>query len=357
MRIITVLGTRPEIIRLSRIMPLLDKLCEHTIVHTTQNFDYQLSDIFFKQMRLRQPDIFLGAKSSTFGGQIAIMLKKIEGVFKKVKPEKVVILGDTNSGLCSIIAERMGIPVYHLEAGNRCFAKEVPEEVNRRLIDSISTYNLPYTPGSRENLLNDGINKKNIFTCGNPIREVLDYYSPEIECSDILNIFNLEKNKYFVATFHRAEAVDNKKRLKEIVQGIINVEKRYNMPVICSIHPRTRQKLDKLKIEINDNIKFLQPLGFYDFVKLEQDALCVLTDSGTVSEETCILDTPCIVIRNTTERPEILECGSAFLSGIDSDKIAEGVEIMMHRHGWKLPIGYGDIDVSHKVVQFILGNT
>jgi len=357
MRVITILGTRPEIIRLSRIMPLLDKNCEHTIVHTTQNYDFRLNEIFFEQMRLRKPDIMLGAVSSSFGGQIAIMMKKIESVFKKVKPDKVVILGDTNSGLCSIIAERMGIPVFHLEAGNRCFDKEVPEEVNRRLIDSISSYNLPYTPGSRENLLNDGVSKNKIFTSGNPIREVMEHYNCEIQCSDIRNIFNLEKNKYFVATFHRAEAVDNKKRLKEIVQGIINIEKRYNMPVICSIHPRTRQKLDRLKIEINDNIKFLQPLGFYDFVKLEQDALCVLTDSGTVSEETCILDTPCVVIRNTTERPEILECGSAFLSGIDSDKIEEGVELMMHRHGWDLPIGYGEIDVSDKVVQFILGRS
>jgi len=357
MRVLTILGTRPEIIRLSRIMPLLDELCEHTIVHTTQNFDYQLSDIFFKQMRLRQPDIFLGAKSSTFGGQIAIMLKKIESVFRKIKPDKVVILGDTNSGLCSIIAERMGIPVYHLEAGNRCFDKEVPEEVNRRLIDSISTYNLPYTPGSRENLLNDGINKKSIFTCGNPIREVLDYYNPEIQCSDILSIYNLEKNKYFVATFHRAETVDRSNRLKEIIQGIVKIEERYNMPVICSIHPRTRDKLRKIKVNINDNIKFGNPLGFYDFVKLEQDALCVLTDSGTVSEETCILGTPCIIIRNTTERPELLESGSAFLSGVNSNKIFDSVEIMMHRKDWSLPVGYGDTEVSHKVVQFILGNT
>lgn len=356
-KIITILGTRPEIIRLSRIMPLLDKMCEHTIVHTTQNYDFRLSEIFFEQMRLRHADETLGAKSSSFGGQISIMLKKIEKVFKSKKPDKVVVLGDTNSGLCSIISERMGIPVFHLEAGNRCFDNEVPEEVNRKLIDSISTYNLPYTPGSRENLLNDGIDKKKIFTCGNPINEVMEYYNPEIECSDVLNIFKLEKNKYFVATFHRAETVDNRHRLKHIVDGIINVQKRFNMPVICSIHPRTADKLKNMKIELDENIKFVQPLGFYDFVKLEKNALCVLTDSGTVSEEACILGTPCVVIRNTTERPEILECGSAFLSGVDSKKISDGVEFMMHRRGWDLPVGYGDKDVSHKVVQFILGNT
>jgi UDP-N-acetylglucosamine 2-epimerase (non-hydrolysing) len=325
------------------------------IVHTGQNYDYNMNDVFFKELGLRQPDIFLEAKSSTFGGQVSIMLEKIEKVFKEVRPDKVVILGDTNSGLCAIVAERMRIPVYHLEAGNRCFDRSVPEEVNRKLIDSISTYNLPYTPGSRENLINEGVSKQQIFTCGNPIGEVLQAYGVNAYQSHILNELSLEAGNYFLATFHRAETVDFEDRLKQIIDGLIEVENKFGYPIVCSIHPRTRDKLNKMKYTLNKSILFLEPFGFLDFVNLEKNAFCILTDSGTVSEEACILGVPCVIIRDITERPEILECGSAMLSGVNSKKIADCVEIMRHRDDWKLPIGYGDYDVSDKVVQFILG--
>jgi UDP-N-acetylglucosamine 2-epimerase (non-hydrolysing) len=356
-KVITILGTRPEIIRLSRIMPKLDKLCQHLIVHTTQNYDYKLNEIFFEEMKLRKPDIHLEARSASFGGQIAIMLQKIESVFNTMKPDKVVVLGDTNSGLCSIVAERMGIPVYHLEAGNRCFDKTVPEEVNRKIIDSISSYNMPYTPGSRENLLNEGIHKSRIFTCGNPIGEVLSFYEEQIARSTIARRYQLEEKPYFLATFHRAETVDVQERLANILAGLIAIEEEYKIPIVCSIHPRTKEKLKGMRLSIPGDVMFLEPFGFFDFISLERKASCVLTDSGTVSEETCILGVPCVIIRDVTERPEVLECGSAMLSGVNAERMVACTKIMMEKRGWEFPIGYICDDVSDRVVQFILGGT
>jgi len=354
MKITTILGTRPEIIRLSRIMPLLDKLCKHTIIHTTQNHDYRLNDIFFKELGLRLPDIFLGAKEMSLGEQLAIMFPKLENIFSRNRPDKVVILGDTNSGLASFMAERMGIPVYHLEAGNRCHDKRVPEEVNRKLIDAISSYNLPYTPGSRENLIREGVSKDKIFTSGNPINEVLNYYSGEIQASRILKQLKLQKQKYFLATFHRAETVDYPDRLNQIVEGLLAVAETYGIPIVCSIHPRTRKKLTALKYD-GSKLMMLEPFGFFDFVKLEKNAMGILTDSGTVSEEACILGVPCIVMRDTTERPEIVESGSAIVSTVNSARILACTEIIMHTDAWPLPIGYGDLNVATKIINFVIG--
>jgi len=354
MKITTILGTRPEIIRLSRIMPLLDKLCKHTIIHTTQNHDYKLNDIFFKELDLRLPDIFLGAKEMSLGDQLATMFPKLENLFSNSRPDKVVILGDTNSGLASFIAERMGIPVYHLEAGNRCHDKRVPEEVNRKLIDAISSYNLPYTPGSRENLIREGVGKDKIFTSGNPINEVLNYYSEEIQASRILKQLKLYKREYFLATFHRAETVDYPDRLNQIVKGLLAVAEVYGMPVVCSVHPRTRKKLATLKYD-ESKLMMLEPFGFFDFVELEKNAKLILSDSGTVSEEACILRVPCVVMRDTTERPEIIESGSAVVSTVDSTRILACTEMMLPIDTWPLPIGYGDLNVSTKITNFILG--
>jgi len=356
-RVVTILGTRPEIIRLSRIMPLLDKYCNHTIVNTMQNYDYKLNDIFFQELCLRKPDVQFDIKKGSFVERVASMMLQIEQVFKRETPDAVLILGDTNSGLCGIVAERMGIPVYHMEAGNRCFDRAVPEEVNRRIIDSISSYNLPYNPGSRENLIKEGVDKTHIFTCGNPIGQVLDYYRyrQKIKDSEVIAELGLRPTNYFLATFHREETVDDPDRLFHLVIGLQEVGIKYGMPVICSVHPRTQIQLGKMKLDKSKYLHFLEPFGFFDFVKLEQDAKCILTDSGTVSEEACLMNVPCVIMRDVTERPELLECGSAMLSGVNTRKITLAAEIMCDRHTWSLPVGYADEDVAHKVVQYILG--
>jgi len=355
-KIITVLGTRPETIRLSRIMPKLDKVCDHIMIHTGQNYDPKLSDIFFKDLGLRQPDYYLGAKGS-MGEQIGIILREVEKIFIREKPDKVLVLGDTNSGLSAIIAERMGIPVYHMEAGNRCYNKEVPEEINRKIIDHVSTYNFPYTPGSRRNLCKEGIDRKKIIISGNPIREVIKFYETKIQASKILKKLNLNSRGYFLATFHRAECVDEYTKLYEIIFGLQLVASKYNLPIIASIHPRTRQKLDKWGLKaLNKNIKFLEPLSFFDFVKLEKNALCIISDSGTVCEEGTILKTPTVICRNSTERPETIEVGSAILSGIDGKSILKCTELMVtSKRNWDMPEGYMDLNVSEKIIKYLTG--
>jgi UDP-N-acetylglucosamine 2-epimerase (non-hydrolysing) len=356
--VFTILGTRPEIIRLSRIIARLDKKCKHVLIHTGQNYDKKLSDIFFEDLGVRKPDHYLGAKTDSFGSQIAVILTEIEKLFLKSKPDRVLILGDTNSGLTAIISERLGIPVYHMEAGNRCHDWKVPEEINRKLIDSVSTYALPYTPGSRDNLLKEGIPNKRIMVSGNPINEVLTYYNPKVEKSDILKKLKLQKGQYFLVTVHRAENVDNKKNFTEILHGLKLVAKKYKLPVIVSTHPRTKAKLKHLKLKnYPKEIIFSEPFGFFDFVKLEKNAKLVLTDSGTVQEECCIFHVPAVTTRSTTERPETVKCKSNMVSGLNSKRILSCVDKMLARKkNWKLPRGYGDTNVSDKVVNFILGD-
>ncbi|MHA1491516.1 MAG: non-hydrolyzing UDP-N-acetylglucosamine 2-epimerase [Promethearchaeota archaeon] len=357
MRIITVLGTRPEIIRLSLIIKKLDKINDHVLIHTGQNFDSKLSDIFFKELELRPPDYYLGAKSDSFGEQISIILREIEKLFKKLRPDKVLILGDTNSGLAAIIAERMMIPVYHMEAGNRCYDLKVPEEKNRKIIDSISTFAIPYTPNSRENLIKEGIPKKRIFESGNPIYEVLMAYMDKIEESNILSEQNLKPMEYFLVTAHREENVDLKGRLEHIIKGLELIAEEYNLPIICSIHPRTKNKLKQFNIKIqNENIKLMEPFGFFDFVKLEKNAKLVLTDSGTVQEECCIFKIPTVTMRDTTERPETIECGSNIISGLKSNNILNCTKIMLSINtNWVCPKGYIDKNVSNKIIKFLNG--
>jgi UDP-N-acetylglucosamine 2-epimerase (non-hydrolysing) len=356
-KIYTILGTRPEIIRLSRIIPKLDELCEHTVIHTGQNYDERLNDIFFTELKIRQPDVFLGAKTGNFGEQIGVMFEKLETLLTENRPEKVLILGDTNSGLCAIVCERLGIPVYHMEAGNRCFDKRVPEEINRKLIDSISSFNLPYTQLSKENLLRDGVSKNKIFVTGNPIHEVLNYYSESIENSQVLKKLKLKPNNYFLSTFHRAENVDDHLTLKQIVGGLSLIASNYKIPVICSIHPRTMDKIKKWTIEVEDpNVRFYEPFGLFDFVKLESHAKCIISDSGTVAEESCILGVPNVIIRNTTERPEVIECGSNILAGTNCSKILNCTQLMTDMEAeWDIPEGYNVHDVSDRVVKILLG--
>jgi UDP-N-acetylglucosamine 2-epimerase (non-hydrolysing) len=356
----TILGTRPEIIRLSLIIEKLDVFADtHVLVHTGQNFTSSLSDVFFQQLGIRKPDYILSELHQSLGMQLSTMYEKLETIFIKEKPDKVLVLGDTNSGLSAILAERMGIPVFHMEAGNRCFDLEVPEEKNRRVIDAISSINLPYTPQSRENLVKEGIPRNRIIISGNPIYEVLENFKEQIEESNILEKLSLKKDDYFLVTTHRAENVDHKNRLLEIMKGINMVAKAYQKRVICSIHPRTKSQLERSSaVEVHSLVEFHEPFGFFDFVKLEKNAMCVLTDSGTVQEECCLFHVPTVTIRKTTERPETIECGSNMLSGIDSSQIVNCVHVMVKQpKTWTFPEGYDHKNVSDKVLKILLGGT
>lgn len=358
MKVMTILGTRPEIIRLALIMKKLDQRCDHVMVHTGQNHSASLKDVFFDELGLRAPDEYMKAESAAAGEQLGTIMAETHKLLLKHRPDKILQLGDTNSGLSAIIAEKMGIPVYHMEAGNRCYDKIVPEEKNRHIIDVASSYCLPYTPGSRENLIREGIHPQRIMTSGNPINEVLQTYAKKIDASTILKKLGLTKGKYFLVTTHRAENVDNKKRLQEIFRGLDLVAQEYKLPIICSIHPRTKEKMKKFGVAPKSRlVKLSEPFGFFDFVKMEKNALCAISDSGTVQEECCLFHVPTVTIRRTTERPETVQCGSNILSGLDGDRILSSVKLMLaKKHDWELPIGYGDTDVADKVVTYILGN-
>ncbi|WKG33540.1 non-hydrolyzing UDP-N-acetylglucosamine 2-epimerase [Priestia aryabhattai] len=358
MKVMTILGTRPEIIRLSLIIKKLDEYAsQHVLVHTGQNFTPSLSEVFFQELNIRKPDYMLANQQLSLGEQLSKMYKELEQLFLKEKPDKVLILGDTNSGLSAILAERMGISVIHMEAGNRCFDLEVPEEKNRRIIDAISSFNLPYTPQSKENLIKEGIPSNRIITSGNPINEVLKHYEPAIKKSSILEKLSLKENDYFLVTAHRAENVDHEDRLLEIMKGINMVAEFYQKRIICSIHPRTKSRIENISLlEVHPLVEFHEPFGFFDFVNLEKNAVCVLTDSGTVQEECCLFYVPTVTIRKTTERPETIQCGSNMLSGIDANQILTCVHVMVNQlKNWYYPEGYGDVNVSDKVIKVVLG--
>lgn len=357
MKIITVLGTRPEIIRLSLIVNKLDKVCEHKIVHTGQNYEECLNDVFFKELGVRKPDYFLGIKSNFIGEQIGKILSETEKIFETEKPDKLLILGDTNSALVSIIAKRKGIPVYHLEAGNRCYDDRVPEEVNRRIIDHSSDVLMPYTERSKDNLVREGIRREEVFVIGNPINEVLEHYKDEIDRSDIMEKINVKAGKFILITMHRSENVDVEERLKSIISALNLLSDKYKLPIVCSLHPRTKSKMLKFGIKEDDkNIKYLTPLGFFDFVKLEKNAFLVLTDSGTVQEECCIFKVPNITIRDVTERPETIEVGSNVITGVDTDLILSAAEIVTSQKStWVPPREYLYNNTSDIVLKILIG--
>lgn len=353
-KILTILGTRPEIIRLARIMPKLDRLCNHRILHTGQNYDATLNDIFFDQLQLRKPDCVLESRG-TIGQQLAATMIGVEQYLNQFKPDAVLVLGDTNSGLSAIVCERMGVPVFHMEAGNRCYDMLVPEEKNRRLIDSISTYNLPYTELSRQNLLREGAQNNRVFVTGNPIKEVLDYYADNIGASNVLDQLNLLPGKYIVATAHRAENVDNPERLLNICDAMETIAEEY--PIVFSCHPKTQQRLENLNIQLSSRIVLLNPLGFFDFVKLEQNSFMAISDSGTVQEEMCLFYKPTITIRATTERPETVWCGSNIVTGLEVASIVSGYQAMkLADCQWDVPVEYARTNVSDTVVNILLGN-
>jgi len=340
-------------------MKLLDKYCDHVTVHTGQNFHESLSDIFLRELDVRAPDIHLGIRAQSFGEQVGQILAKVNSIINDHRPDKVLILGDTNSALSAIVAARVGIPVFHMEAGNRCYDDRVPEEVNRRLIDHSSTILMPYTARSKENLVREGIERERIFVTGNPIKQVLDHFSEKISQSDIMSDLEVEPKKYFLATIHRAENVDLPDRLTQIFGGLAAVAEHFQMPCLVSVHPRTADKLNQHGIKASeDSIKLLEPLGFFDFVKLEQNARAVLTDSGTVQEECCIFGIPNVTIRDVTERPETVEVGSNIIGGADALSIIRCLELAVSEPvEWQPPIEYLSKNVAETVVRIVLGHS
>lgn len=359
MKVMTIFGTRPEIIRLSIIMRVLDQNCEHVTVHTGQNYHESLSDVFIRDLQVRTPDVHLGVRAKSFGEQAGQILEKIDAVLAERKPDKVLILGDTNSALSAIVAARKGTPVFHMEAGNRCYDNRVPEEVNRRIIDHSSTILLPYTERSKENLIAEGVDRDRVYVTGNPIKEVLDHFGENIEASSALEDHAVKPFEYFLVTLHRAENVDIEARLRKILAALEKVSARFGKPVLVSVHPRTGEKLRGFGIEPEaSKIRLLEPLGFFDFVKLEKNALAVLTDSGTVQEECSIFRVPNVTVRDVTERPETIESGSNILSGAEPDAICRAVELAVSQTAqWEPPAEYLMPNVSQVVSKIVLGYT
>jgi UDP-N-acetylglucosamine 2-epimerase (non-hydrolysing) len=360
LKIMTILGTRPEIIRLSRVIALLDRHVQHIIVHTGQNYDYELNEVFFKDLEMRRPDYFLQIDTSSLGMMLGDTLIKIEEVLKKEKPDAVLILGDTNSSIAGIITKRMKIPIFHMEAGNRCFDLNVPEEINRRIIDHIADFNLVYTEHARRHLLSEGLPHRRIYLTGSPMFEVLTYYKDKIDASHILNTLDIKNQEYFVVSVHREENVDNPENLQKILTVLNSLAEQYNVPVIVSTHPRTKKQLENLrKDDMDPRIRFLKPFGFFDYVHLEMHALCTISDSGTISEESDILSFPAVTIREAIERPEALDAGSIILTGLDVDTVMDAIGLVTEESQERpvkgYPAEYRVPDTSWRVLKLILG--
>jgi UDP-N-acetylglucosamine 2-epimerase (non-hydrolysing) len=356
MKIMTILGTRPEIIRLSRVIPLLDELCEHTLVFTGQNFDHNLSTLFFNELGVRKPDFSLETKADTTWRQIGNILAQTDQVLADVKPDRFLALGDTNSALTAQCAKRRGIPVYHMEAGNRCFDDRVPEEVNRRIIDHSSDVLLPYTNRSRDHLLREGFHPGRIYVTGNPIKEVMDHYAAKIDASTALSRLGVSSGKYFLVTLHRAENVDVSERRHAFLDAFTAVSDKYGMPVLLSLHPHTRSRLEANGQSAGEGVRCIDPPGFFDFVHLEKHAKALLSDSGTVQEEGCIMRRPTVTLRDVTERPETLECGGNILSGCGVEDILRCLALALSKEGqWRLPAEYEERQVSGIVGNLLTG--
>ena len=327
----TVVGTRPEIIRLSRIMAQLDQYCDHTIVHTGQNYDYELSEVFFHDLGIRKPDLFLGAAGKTVAESIGQIIISVDEALEKYKPEALLILGDTNSCLAAISAKRKKIPIFHMEAGNRCFDFRVPEEINRKIVDHISDINLTYSDIAREYLLKEGFPSDQIIKTGSPMKEVLEFYKNGINSSEVLSKLGLVKNNYFVVSCHREENVDSERNLINLIASLNLLAVHFKKPIIFSTHPRTRKKLENLSLKTNPLIQFCKPFGFLDYVKLQCEAICTLSDSGTITEESSILNFPALNLREVHERPEGFEEGAVMMVGNSFDRIIQGLEILSNQ--------------------------
>jgi UDP-N-acetylglucosamine 2-epimerase (non-hydrolysing) len=361
-RVVTVVGTRPEIIRLSRIIPKLDQVFDNILVHTGQNKDPMLSDVFFSDLELRQPDVFLDVDVSTLGSVLGDTIRKVEAVLMKHRPDAVLILGDTNSSISAVIAKRMHIPVYHMEAGNRSFDENVPEETNRRLVDHVSDFNLTYTEHARRNLLAEGMAPRRVMMSGSPMKEVLDHFASKIESSSVLEDLKLEPGKYFLVSAHRQENVDSEERLTDLLGSLQEVHSAYGLPILVSTHPRTRMRLGALSGSTSiPGVVFHEPFGFLDYNKLQLNATCVISDSGTISEESAILGFPAITIRDSMERPEALEFGALVMTGLSTRNVLEGIRETIASNAARsdnartaLPVGYEVNDCSSRVAKIML---
>ena len=357
LKVMTVIGTRPEIIRLSEVIKCCDRYFNHILVHTGQNYDYTLNQVFFEDFGLRAPDYYLEAVGSNLGETMGNIIAKSYDVMLKEKPDALLILGDTNSALAAISAKRLKVPIFHMEAGNRCFDENVPEETNRRIVDHISDINLPYTEHSRRYLLDEGIKKERIYVTGSPMREVLEKNRERIENSDVLTQLGLEPKKYFLVSAHREENVDIEPHFYSLMNAINDVADTYGMPVIYSTHPRSLKRITDRGFTFRDNVKNSKPFGFFDYNKLQQNAYCVLSDSGTLSEESAMLNFPGVLIRTSTERPEVLDKGTVVIGGIDTENVLSAVRLCVSMFENAEPVApvpdYTDTNVSVKVVKII----
>jgi UDP-N-acetylglucosamine 2-epimerase (non-hydrolysing) len=356
MKVLTLFGTRPEIIRLSLIIRELEDHAEQILVHTGQNYDPNLSQLFLDELGVRKLDHHLGIQAASFGEQAGQILARMDDLLGKLRPDRLLVLGDTNSGLAAIVAARRGIPVYHLEAGNRCYDNRVPEEVNRRIIDHSSDLLLPYTQRSAENLVAEGIRRERIFVVGNPILEVLEHYQPQIQASRVLARLGLGPREYFLVTMHRAENVDLTDRLALHLKGLTELSEAFGKPAIVSVHPRTADRIAKAGIAVDPlKLRLEKPFGLFDFIHLEKNAFGVVTDSGTVQEEACIFGIPNVTIRDVTERPETTECGSNFLAGANPELLIKGMKLALKTAGlWSAPQEYLKKNVASTVAKIVL---
>ncbi len=361
LKVMTFMGTRPEIIRLSRTMVKLDEFQNHIIVHTGQNYDYELNEIFFKDLDLRKPDYFLNVDISSLEASVGDIIRKSGEVLKKENPDAVLILGDTNSCLAAYMAKRLHIPVFHMEAGNRSFDLNVPEETNRRIIDHIADFNLVYTEHARRHLISEGLPHRRIYLTGSPLKEVLDYYMPKIVKSTILLDLSLKDKGYFLVSIHREENVDNINNLQKILFILNKLANDWILPVIVSTHPRTRKNLEIIKIEMNPLVQFLNPFGFIDYIYLQMHTLCTISDSGTISEESAILNFPAISLRQSMERPEAQDAGTIILTGFDPVSVINSIKIVLKEFsstgGYNIiPHEYEINNTSWRVLKLISGN-
>ncbi|MCS7469424.1 UDP-N-acetylglucosamine 2-epimerase (non-hydrolyzing) [Stieleria sp. ICT_E10.1] len=357
LKISTILGTRPEIIRLACVISALDEATEQRIVHTGQNYDYELNQVFFENLGIRKPDHFMNVDTSSLGAVLGGILTATESELLANRPDAVVILGDTNSALSAIIAKRMGIPIYHMEAGNRCFDANVPEETNRRIVDHISHFNLVYTEHARRHLIAEGISQRHIYVTGSPMNEVLTKYRDPIDESTALDQLSLTPRGYILVSMHREENVDSERPLSQLVQALDLLAEHFDVPVIVSTHPRTRKRIDGFGIQAGDRVQFMKPFGFFDYVQLQKQAKCVVSDSGTISEESSILNFPAVTIRNAIERPEALDTGSIVMTGTCPEHILRCVDLAVREFEAgqfpPVPADYRVGNCSQRVVRFI----
>ena len=356
-KVMTVMGTRPEMIRLSRVIDRLDHSTTHVLVHTGQNYDYELNGIFYDDLGLRRPDRFLDADTSSLGATLGDILSKTEAALRDDQPDAVLVLGDTNSCISAVMARRMRVPVYHMEAGNRCFDEKVPEEVNRRLVDHVADYNLVYTEHARRNLLAEGLHPSRIMLTGSPMREVLDHHRDGVEGSDALDRCGLRADEYVLVSLHREENVDDPARLHSLLTALRVVGEEYGLPVLVSTHPRTRTRLEDQPVELTEKLILHRPFGFTDYVRLQKSARIVLSDSGTIGEESQMLGFPAVTLRDSIERPEVLDTGGIVCTGVGADAVIDAVALVLDQHERDerpgLPAEYDITDTSRRVVNFI----